>query len=363
MSPWTAPSLTSQPLPATADVAVVGGGPVAFDVARGLVESGVTVVVLDRAPDVGAVGICQGTGHVFRGLPESAARLHRSVGAALCERLYRLSDSGFERLADAGLIQPGPGRQVASDDRERVELKDSAEVLTEMGYDAHFDGDALVGPADGMVDPVAATVALAREAQDAGATVVSGVVPTDWDGSCLKTTAGDITVEMVVCCGDLESLRWHDFFAPCLLPYREHALRVGGWSAPLERYQYGYFTLRPHQGGTVVRGARWATQHMEAGETDPHTLDVVQDKLDQAVAKRGVEDADVTHRWAWIETTTCDGLPFVGPLPGEPRVVLCTGFGSAVWGLGMGCAEHLVTALTGLSATKATGLEPSRMVL
>lgn len=42
----------------------------------------------------------------------------------------------------------------------------------------------------------------------------------------------------------------------------------------------------------------------------------------------------VEQQWAYLWTVSCDGLPLLGPLPGEPRVWLCEGFGGAAWSRG-----------------------------
>ena len=364
MSPWSRTVALQDSLPDSVDVVVVGGDPHAWVVARGLARSGASVAVLDNADSVGCTGISQGTGHAFVGLPESAARLVQSIGVAAARPLYELSAGGLQLLSSLGLSTSAPGLWEASDPREAVELSDSVSALNALGFASAFDGQCLVGPQDAVVEPALACRRLALAAQQAGARCRSGVGVHAWDGEVLNTSAGPIRAELVVAAGDLGSLTWHPFFAPCLLPYREHAVRVAGWRLPtVQRFQYGYFTFRAHDDAGMVRGARWATSYMEAGETEPVTVDIIQDKLDAAVRKRGGDPARATHRWAWIETTTCDNLPFVGPLPGEPRVVCCTGFGASGWGLGVGAAERVVLALTDDATTESTGLEPSRMVV
>jgi glycine/D-amino acid oxidase-like deaminating enzyme len=169
---------------------------------------------------------------------------------------------------------------------------------------------------------------------------------------------------VVIHAADAASSDWHPFFEPCLATLRENAAIYADWPMNgVERYQMGYFTVRETPFGTLVRGARWATMHMETGETDPVIVPKVQAKLDAFAQKRGASSTTATHRWAWIETTTCDNLPLVGPLPGAPTLFACSGFGASDWGLGAGAALALADSLlrTGQPATE--GLEPSRMVL
>ena len=49
--------------------------------------------------------------------------------------------------------------------------------------------------------------------------------------------------------------------------------------------------------------------------------------------------AEVTHRWSAQDYQPEDGLPFVGPMPLQPRVLVATGF--AKWGMTGGTAAAL----------------------
>ena len=73
--------------------------------------------------------------------------------------------------------------------------------------------------------------------------------------------------------------------------------------------------------------------------------------------------AEVSHRWAWIQDHSCDGLPLVGPLPGDPRLVACTGFNGNLTGLPVRAARAVVDGLlAGRSAGAPRLLSPTRMV-
>lgn len=50
-------------------------------------------------------------------------------------------------------------------------------------------------------------------------------------------------------------------------------------------------------------------------------------------------------RWGVLFNTTCDGLPLLGPLPGEPRIHVATGFSTSAWSRGYGAGTVIGRAL------------------
>ena len=52
-------------------------------------------------------------------------------------------------------------------------------------------------------------------------------------------------------------------------------------------------------------------------------------------------------QWGVLFTTTCDGLPLLGPLPGEPRVHIATGFSTSAWSRGYAAGDELAKCLAG----------------
>ncbi len=53
-------------------------------------------------------------------------------------------------------------------------------------------------------------------------------------------------------------------------------------------------------------------------------------------------------RWGILFNTTCDGLPLLGPLPGEPRIHVATGFSTSAWSRGYAAGTVVGRALTGV---------------
>jgi len=55
-----------------------------------------------------------------------------------------------------------------------------------------------------------------------------------------------------------------------------------------------------------------------------------------------------THHWTALQTGTCDGLPLVGHLPGQPRLLSCTGWGGRPLALALEAARRLASGVLDL---------------
>jgi glycine/D-amino acid oxidase-like deaminating enzyme len=142
-----------------------------------------------------------------------------------------------------------------------------------------------------------------------------------------------------------------------LRPVREQALLtqpVKRRLAGAHRAGQGYTAWCQQADGRVaVSGCRWATPHLETGETDPSVIvPSIQAALERFVRQYIDADVAIAERWAWIWATGRDGLPLVGRMPGDARVLACTGFGSTAWSFeaaaGRDVARGLLTGASGL---------------
>jgi glycine/D-amino acid oxidase-like deaminating enzyme len=156
------------------------------------------------------------------------------------------------------------------------------------------------------------------------------------------------------------------WFAEALSPVREQALLVSG-PGPVHamRSGYGYTSWVPTDHGLVVAGCRFATPHMEMGEVDDTvTTPAIQERLEASVARFFPHpDREVLARWSWITARGCDGLPLVGPMPGNPAVVVCAGFMGLEGSLGIAAADGVVEGmLTGEARRVPERLAPIRLI-
>lgn len=63
------------------------------------------------------------------------------------------------------------------------------------------------------------------------------------------------------------------------------------------------------------------------------------------------EAGEPEARWGVLFTATCDGLPLLGPLPGEPRIHIATGFSTSAWSRGYAAGDSVAKCLLGAPAS------------
>lgn len=354
------------PPPPSADVLVIGGGVAGLSVARLLAEGGARVVLAEAATiGHGASGL--GHGQVLLGLIEHPHSVLAALGLDRSRQLYALGEASRALLASWGMLEQQGGWWIADDAREAPQLQRSADALHALGLRAELrDAEVVAGatglqrggpglwlPDEATVDPRAALAALARAARAAGATICEQArVQRVTQGSAgPEAHLGDhvLTTELVVYAGGAALAELDPFFGDKLAPVREQALRCAGGPVPGPggRAGYGYTWWRPRGGQLEVGGCRWATPHLEVGETRPEVVEAVQHKLEAFAARLAGPAPTIASRRAWIEAHSCDGLPLIGPMPGTARHVVCAGFCGNDWGLAPGAAQAVAGGLLG----------------
>ena len=225
-----------------------------------------------------------------------------------------------------------------------------------------LDGGLLL-PELGFVPTDAPLRALLRQA---GVTVLSARPTGLLDGFPLVLThsAGRLACEVVVLAHPVGLDPVESWFEERITPQREQAVRLERpQTGPAITTQQGYIRWRDDgEGGTLLTGCRWATPTMALGERDLSVLEPrIHAKLD-AFARDHLGTTATTDRWAWLGGRPCDGLPFVGPLPGTPRRVACVGFHDNPWGLGPAAGVAVARALLTGTSDLPADFAPSRMV-
>jgi len=371
-----------EPLPERADVVVAGAGLAGLELARVLAGHGASVVVLEARDQVGHGTAGRDPGVITGGLPEHPWRLVEAIGADKTRVLYDLSDRSLARIQElVGKLDPA--LHAAIDEREVQELHKSAQALDALGQrvdslNATATCEAIGGEGftaglrvhgEGATGTESLVVALLEQTRQAGVHVAVQApverIEQETQGQRVHTPRGAVRADVVVLCAGHRAGGVLPWLGDKVVPVREHALRLHGVSARPARAQYGYITWRPDaQGGLRISGCRWATQHLEVYETVEQPRQVVLDKI-LGFAGRNLGAADeprITHRWARILTATCDGLPILGPLPGDPTIVLCTGFQGFAPALALACAHDVAHGLqTGHSPLPAW-MSPQRFL-
>ncbi len=199
-----------------------------------------------------------------------------------------------------------------------------------------FHGGVLVH-GDGQVDLAALLAALTEGAPSlTGRATLGGATA---DGLRLRVDDREVLAEIVVVAAGPGSASVHPWFGPMLYPVRLQGARTAPLALPparpaLIRHRFEAWAPRP-DGGLGFVGCRWAEQpEMEAGVTDDEAISAKVLDRQRAFLEAHVADpaaAQIVEAWSGIGTASCDGLPIVGPLPGNPRVVALSGWGG--WGL------------------------------
>ncbi len=290
------------------DVQVHGAGWVGMAIASGLRDAGVRVRLVDPAgPRGGASGVAAGI--VMGAHPEHPWRFEAALGTAAAADLVAFIQASVNAVP--GLDRCGVDWVCAGDDADQAapSLAASARIglraeATPTGFRLHDAGRAVVPIGD---VPVHAT-------------------PTEAEIDVWAT-------------GSAVTDPW---LADKILPARWQTARVPGLRLDRPRVSR-QATVYADDG--LVFGARWATPHLEVGETDPHPSDPVHGMLARLVGQDFDRPAEVGV--AGIVAESCDGLPIIGPVPGRPRVVVCAGFGIAGLTYGFGAAASVVDGILG----------------
>ncbi|MCP4870971.1 MAG: FAD-binding oxidoreductase [Proteobacteria bacterium] len=331
---------STSPATTSCDVAVVGGGLAGALATQRLRDGGADVVLID-APDGPAAATSRSLGIVATGGMDTPARLTHGLGVKRSRQLWTWSADAVAQLP--GVERTGSIR-AALDDREWDEWTHSADLIEswtgERPEAVEPPGEGFSGalriPGDGVVDVAKLRASLPTVDRAVRARVsdpsAGGVTLALGDGS-------ELQAEVLIIAAGPGSGWVHPWFLPMLYPVRVQGLRTDPlerrWTAPgLVRHRSENW-LQEADGRVSFVGSRWAEQpEMEAGVSDDSvTSDKVHAAQVEFLANHLGIDASTAESWTGICAFSCDGLPLVGPLPGNPRIVALAGWGG--WGLSM----------------------------
>lgn len=337
-SVWTLPSTPSIPLPERTQVVVIGGGLTGMATAGQLQEDGAEVVVLEAKPTVAGGMATRGMGVASVLLLDPPFRLVEALGLETAKDVLRFSTEGVAAWGDA--IDPTGVAYATKGDQEHAEVERNLEAMEALGVAAtpwtpsHAQGlqPGWHQPQGGGINLATAAQAMSRSLRVAtGMRAVS--IEDDGMDLVVRTAQGEcIRADLVVMTGGAQITPWaqdkyHTVRHQSLATEPVEPL----FDAPVH-IQYGYTSVRQHpEGQLLISGCRWATPHLEIGETDDHFVHPdVHARLLGFLHQHwpSLASAAVTHQWSAIMNFSCDGLPIIGPLPGRQRIITCGGFGA-----------------------------------
>lgn len=354
-SVYTPPSTPSSPIPARTEVVVLGAGLTGLSIAQRLRAIGVDTVVVDARPEIGAGMATRGTGVASIQLLDPPFRLIEAVGLDRATEIVRFSAEGVaewgSNLQQTGVAYATKGSQ------ESGEVARNLAAMEQLGVAARpWSSETASGLSAGWIQPDGGTIDLQTEVARLarGLTIctecrVVDVGEEGFDASVRLLNGSRIRCDLVVMTGGAHVTPWA---ADKFYTVRHQALAtepVGRIADAPIYIQYGYTGVRQLPDGAVmISGCRWATPHLEVGETDDTVVNQkVHHSLKGFLHRHWPEltDAAISHQWSGIMTFSCDGLPIIGPLPGRPRVIACGGFGAHSASLSLRAARAVVEGI------------------
>lgn len=347
------PDIAGPPVPARADVAIVGGGVIGTAAALRCAELGLSAVVLDRGTVNGeASGGNAGSLHLQllsfdfgeKALDRGGALLQtlplQAESIALWQELERRLGADFE-------IRVGGGLMLAEEAAHVRFLERKAEAERSVGIEVRVIGRNEIAaiapevsarmvaaawcPGEGKINPLRATPALAAAARAAGAvfcerTAVTGLAREGAD-HVLATSGGLLRARRLI----LAAGGWTARLGAMLgvaLPVRGAPLQmiVTETAPPIAPCMLAHadrhLTMKQAEAGNLILGGAWTAAADPATGRSRTLTDSIEGNL--WVAERvapAVAGLHVLRTWAAMNVDI-DGAPLLSTLPGEPSAVV-----------------------------------------
>ncbi len=333
-----------------ADVCVVGLGGSGLAALEELAAQGVSAVGLDaRAVGAGAAG--RNGGFVLAGLAdffhENVADFGRDTAAAL----YRQTVDEIRRQAEAlpGIIRLTGSLRIAADAAEREDCGKHLAALRAAGFAAEPyagpEGEGLLLPTDGVMQPLRRVRTLAQKLRAAGARLHENSPVRKMVPGSVVTDAGTVLCDTVIVAVDGRLEKIFPELAPRVRTARLQMLATApapevDFPRPVyRRHGYEYWQQQPDR--TVALGG-FRDHALEAEWTaaaEPTAF--IQGLLEKFLREHLRVTAPVTHRWAASVAYTADGLPVLEQVRDR------------VWAAGAYCGTgNIVGALTARAAAR-----------
>ncbi len=363
------------PLPARADVVVIGGGYTGVAAALALAAAGASVTVLDREA-MGFGASTRNGGFVLPGFKREYSALRRAWGQDAARRLFLESlesivslesliaaesvDCDFRRVGHITLAETAG--QLRSLDTERTllagsaghatHLLESSDLGQEIGSPRYLGG--LLDPAAGSLHPARLFAGLLRAAVRRGAVALARTEATRIEGTpgkfVVHTSRGPIPGAHVLVATNGYSGPVHRGFRRRVVPVGSHIIATAPLAPELardliprqrvlsdSRHLLHYF--RMSYDGRLIFGGR-ASFRTAGGESDPVAAAVLREDMVSVFPQ--LHGCPVERTWSGNVAFTRDRMPHLGRLDGVYAAGGYCGHGVAMAiYLGTRAGEHL----------------------
>ena len=351
-----------------------------------IAKHGFSVSILEHRSHIAQAQEFRQLGMVQTGLLDNYWRLSQGLGEHVAQEIYRAFRKGTSIIRSLTPIR-AQGWMLSRDEREDQELKNvhalyqkwgvptsviPSSVLREL-FPAQYIRTGIEIPDEGCINPEYLASVLSQKMQDASIPLCCSA-----DIRSIANHDGGVRVHHQHGTTDAEILIYmqHDhlqaldpFFSTTVHSVRMQSIAYARTTPFIPQActsQYGYVRWRDKGDIRLLSGCRWATPHLEQGESDDSiTVPSIEEALIRTAKQCFSEkNINILHRWSMIERKSCDGLPLVGSLPGRDHIIACTAFHGRLLGLGFACAESIKDLLIhGTTSTLPTCFSTRRFIV
>ena len=360
--PWSLPSHPNQTIQ-QCDVVLIGATLPSLWLAAEIAKHGFSVSILECRSHVAQAQEFRQLGIVQTGLLDNHWRIAQGLGEQVAQEIYHACSKGAA-LVRARTEVHAQGWMLSRDEREDQELQQLHDLYQRWGVptsfipstklDASFPGKSIRSgiqiPDEGCIDPEHLASVLVHTIQEDSISICCSIdiqsIENHNGGVRVHHQHGTTTAEILVHMQHDQLQNLDPFFSTTLNTVRAQSIaykRTSPFVPQACTSQYGYVTWRDKGTLRLLSGCRWATPHLEQGESDDS---VTVPSIEKALLRTAEqcfseENINVLYRWSMIERKSCDGLPLVGALPGRDHIIACTAFHGRLLGLGFACAASI----------------------
>lgn len=363
------------------DVIIIGAGITGLSAAYHLQELGVHHILLLDQGDPGLNGSIAGAGYIAGGLLDNFTRIENAHGEAFAHQLWRLGDLAFDEIlifCESHKIGTTRGKRLRliTSEPELKEAQTATKLMQSGGLPAKlylrdqlpedlrvFRERVLAVQVDGDRSAFVDVATCLRTLQTKIKTKVTkyhvDVVRTDGQQVHVQNKAGasSYTGQMVVVCNHLAIGDLLPTMRAALVSYADQWGRYNCDASPkLVRALQGSFISANHthewgimapNGELRFGGGRYLRKMAGIEATEASYDQKIESHLQEQIQKTFALESTIaaSKGGASLECRPCDELPIIGPMFGEDRVLLASGYMGQGLSLGFFAGKRLAELL------------------